>query len=364
MKLALTGNLFQKTTVLEIYRQYLDYLQIRIGTDFSPSSLEIHKTTFDQVCEYLVFEKKEHIGIEDFSNPNFHLFEVFLKKNKGNQHNTVFKKIERFRSMFKWAYEMELIDKDISRRFKIKKQKKEIIFLTWEELEAIKSIDTSIERLEVIRDIFVFMCYTGFAFNEAEALKLEHLSRNINGSYGLIMTRKKTEKNIPEIPLLSEALALIGKYETHPKRVREKKLFPVPANQNFNTYLKELAVIAKIEKNISTHTARKTFATTIALRNGMSMEVLSKLLGHSSIRITQEFYAEMQNERINEEFEKLSTKLKSNSTESDRAQTSPWPRTSMAHPFPNALREDRPPDHPREWSQVFLPNNEFLSPLR
>lgn len=309
IKLALMGELFKKTTVIEVYRQYMDYLQVRIGSDFSPSSYEIHKTTFDQVQEFLQHEKKEHIAIDEFSNPNFHRFEVYLKKYKENQHNTVYKKIERFRSMFKWAFEMEIIDKDISRRFKIKKQKKEIIFLTWEELEAIKAIDTSIERLAVIRDIFVFMCYTGFAFKEIESLKLEHLSRNIKGGYGLIMTRQKTQKNIPEIPLLPEALDLINKYQNHPKRIREKKLFPVPANQNFNAYLKEIADLAKVEKNITTHTARKTFATTIALRNGMSMEVLSKLLGHSSIRITQESYAEMQQDRIKDEFDRLKLRL-------------------------------------------------------
>lgn len=309
IKLALTGDLFKKTTVIEVYSQYLEYLQVRIGSDFSPASYEIHKTTYDQVLEFLRHEKKEHVAIDEFSNPNFHRFEVYLKKFKENQHNTVYKKIERFRSMFKWAYEMEIIDKDISRRFKIKKQKKEIIFLTWEELEAIKELDTSIERLQVIRDIFVFMCYTGLAFNEVHALKLDHLSRNIQGGYGLIMARKKTQKNIPEIPLLPEALELVRKYENHPKRIREKKLFPVPANQNFNAYLKEIADLAKVEKNITTHTARKTFATTIALRNGMSMEVLSKLLGHSSIRITQESYAEMQQDRIKDEFERLKAKL-------------------------------------------------------
>lgn len=315
IKLAITGDLFQKTTVIEVYKQYLEYLQVRIGSDFSPSSYEIHKTTFDQVLEFLQHEKKEHIAIDEFSNPNFHRFEVYLKKYKENQHNTVYKKIERFRSMFKWAYEMEIIDKDISRRFKIKKQKKELIFLTCEELESMKALEISIERLEVIRDIFVFMCYTGFAFKEVEALKLEHMSRNIKGGYGLIMTRQKTQKNIPEIPLLPEALELIGKYEKHPKRIREKKLFPVPANQKFNAYLKELADLAKIEKNITTHTARKTFATTIALRNGMSMEVLSKLLGHSSTRITQESYAEMQQDRIKDEFDKLLIRLNEDKTD-------------------------------------------------
>jgi integrase len=190
----------------------------------------------------------------------------------------------------------------------MKKQKKVIVFLTQEELNRIHELKL-ITRLETIRDGFLFMCYTGLPFNEIESLEESNLSRKINGSYGLIFSRKKTSKNLPEIPLLPQALILLEKYKDHPKRIREKKLLPIPSNQNFNAYLKEIGTLAGIEKSITTHTGRKTFATTVALRNGMSMEVLSKILGHSNMRITQEHYAEVQNERVNEEFEKLNKKM-------------------------------------------------------
>lgn len=304
LKLALIGKLFQSYSVAQTYSLFFDSLQNRVGSDFSPASLEIHKTTFEQLVTFLKAEGKENLQLEDFNNQQYMRFEQYLKKEKGNQHNTVYKKIERLKSMFKWAYEMDYSKKDLSKKFKIKRLKKEIIFLTQEELDRIISIK-AVDRLETIRDAFVFMCYTGLAFNEIERLKEENLSMNINGDYGLILSRQKTGRNIPEVPLLSIPLTLILKYENHPKRIRDKKLFPIPANQNFNGYLKELATLAKIEKPITTHTARKTFATTVCLRNGMSMEVLSKSMGHSNMRITQESYADLQNDRIRKEFKTL-----------------------------------------------------------
>lgn len=311
LKLGLSGKLFQSHSLVQVYRLFIENLESRLGTDYSPASLEINKTTFDHLVEFLKSEGKAQLNLGEFNNQHFLKFEQFLKKKKQNQHNTVCKKIERVKAMLKWAYEMDYCEKDLSKKYKTKKQKKEIIFLTQEEVNRLQSVRT-VERLEIIRDAFLFMCYTGLAFNEIQRLKEENLSKNISGGCGIVMTRQKTHKNIPEIPLLPVALELVSKYENHPKRIIENKLFPIPANQNFNAYLKELAILAKIEKPITTHTARKTFATTIALRNGMSMEVVSKALGHSNIRITQESYADLQNERIKYEFEELSKKLNRN----------------------------------------------------
>jgi site-specific recombinase XerD len=315
IKLAISGQLIKKTILLEVYQDFLLHLKGRIGNDYTESSFEINQTTFDQVKEFLIKERNENLPLEEFTNALYLRLELFLKKEKGNQHNTVYKKIERLKSMFKWAYSMEFAEKDLSRKFKMKKQKKVIVFLTQEELNRIHELKL-ITRLETIRDGFLFMCYTGLPFNEIESLEESNLSRKINGSYGLIFSRKKTSKNLPEIPLLPQALILLEKYKDHPKRIREKKLLPIPSNQNFNAYLKEIGTLAGIEKSITTHTGRKTFATTVALRNGMSMEVLSKILGHSNMRITQEHYAQVQNERVNEEFEKLSIKLDSDESRS------------------------------------------------
>jgi site-specific recombinase XerD len=319
LKLGLSGELFQNHTLKQVYALFIENLENRVGTNYSPASLEINKTTYDHLIEFLDQEGKAQLKPEEFNNQQFLKFENFLKSKKQNSHNTVYKKIERVKAVFKWAYEMDYIEKDHSKKFKIKKQKKEIIFLTQEELDRLKAVKP-IERLAIIRDAFLFICYTGLAFNEIERLSEENLSKNIAGGYGIIMTRQKTSRNIPEIPLLPMALDLISKYKNHPKRILEKKLFPIPANQNFNGYLKELAALANIDKPVSAHTARKTFATTIGLRNGMSMEVVSKALGHSNIRITQESYADLQNDRIREEFEKLEKNL--NSHESNKSRPS------------------------------------------
>ncbi|MDI1324844.1 MAG: tyrosine-type recombinase/integrase [Algoriphagus sp.] len=312
IKLAINGKLFLAVKLIDCYEAYMKMLKTRIGIDYHKNSYQINETTFNHVKEFLIHEKKLDMPIDDFSNILFNRLEMFVKVTKVNSHNTTFKKIERFKAMFKWAYDMDYAKKDLSRKFKMKKQRKEIIFLTKEELDRIHELETSIPRLQIIKDCFLFMCYTGLAFKEIESLRVVNLSRNINGEYGLIITRQKTQKNIPEIPLLPKALELVEKYKHHPIRIREKKLFPIPSNQNFNSYLKEIGTLAKIEKSITTHMGRKTFATTIALRNGMSMEVVSKTLGHSNMRITQESYADLQNDRIREEFNKISLKLNSN----------------------------------------------------
>lgn len=311
LKLALKGELEQKTLLISTYELYLEHLKKRIGIDFTDSSFEINNVTFNHFKEFLQREMKLDLGVDEFSNALFNRFEQFLKLQKGNSHNTVYKKIERLKSMFKWAYTLEHAQKDLTRKFRIKKQKKEIVFLTQEELDRLAALQT-IERLEIIRDCFLFMCYTSLAFKEIQSLTTDNLSRKISGGYGLIQKRQKTGKNIPEIPLLPQALSLIEKYANHPKRKREKKLLPIPSNQKFNAYLKELATLANIERPITTHVGRKTFATTIALRNGMSMEVVSKIMGHQNMRITQEYYADIQNERIGLEFKKLSATLNEN----------------------------------------------------
>lgn len=308
LKLALSGELDKKVLLVSTYEKFLVFLKSRIGRDYTEDSYEINQVTFNQLLEYLEKENKMQLAIDDVTNAFFHRFELFLKTEKENAHNTVYKKVERVKSMFKWAYSMDFTQKDLGKKFRIKRQRKDVVFLTQEELDRFSSIET-VGRLEIIRDCFLFICYTSLAFKEIQSLRMENFSRKIDGGYGLIVKRQKTNKNIPEIPLLPQALEMINKYRFHPKCQSEGCLLPIPSNQKFNAYLKELAVLAKIEKPLTTHVGRKTFATTIALRNGMSMEVVSKILGHQNMRITQEYYADLQNERINEEFKKLNITL-------------------------------------------------------
>lgn len=230
-------------------------------------------------------------------------FERFLRHQNGMGNNTVMKHIERLRKMINLAYKMEWIDKDPFIKFKAKYQKKERTFLTLEELQTIENKDFGIPRLQLIKDLFVFSCYTGLSYGDVMSLTNENLCIGIDRKQWINSQRQKT--SIPvKIPLLSKALEIIAKYQEHPSTINKKTLFPIISNQKLNSYLKEIADICSIKKNLTFHIARHTFATTITLSNGVPIETVSKLLGHSKITTTQ-IYAKVIERKVSEDMQKL-----------------------------------------------------------
>ena len=144
----------------------------------------------------------------------------------------------------------------------------------------------SIERLAIVRDIFLFSCYTGFAYIDAASLARDHLKTGTDGKKWLIKSRQKT--GISErVPLIPPAIQILDKYKNHPVSKTRNRLLPVPSNQKVNASLKELADICGINVNLTFHIARHTFATTVALENGVPLDSVSKMLGHRSIKTTQ-----------------------------------------------------------------------------
>ncbi len=146
--------------------------------------------------------------------------------------------------------------------------------------------DFKIERLQFVRDLFIFSCYTGLAYTDAINLSATNLLRGIDGDHWLITHRQKTGTSV-KIPLLPKAKDLIEKYKNNPKGLADGSLFPKISNQRLNGYLKEMADLCQIEKNLTVHLARHTFATTITLSNGVPIESVSKMLGHTKITTTQ-----------------------------------------------------------------------------
>ncbi|MCJ7450022.1 MAG: site-specific integrase [Bacteroidales bacterium] len=170
----------------------------------------------------------------------------------------------------------------------------------------------------------MFCIYTGLAYAEAESLTPENVTRGMDGELWLNIHRKKTKKEY-QVQLLPRALEILNKYKDHPSCVKKGKCLPVPSNVKYNAYLKEIGDIAGIPKNkpLVTHLARKTFATTVALSNGMNIGVLSKILGHNSIKVTLDSYGtiidELMLRNVKELKEKLSPKNQQvNDTEKDR----------------------------------------------
>jgi site-specific recombinase XerD len=240
-------------------------------------------------------------------------FEYFLRKytpddfhtSMGN--NTVMKHIERLRKLIKMAIRYEWLEKDPFISFKQKFQRVERGFLSEEELKRIEEKEFSISRLQYVKDLFVFGCYTGLAYIDVMKLSPENIQIGIDKQYWLFTHREKTDNPV-RIPILPVAMDIINKYKDDMKAKVQNRLFPNISNQKLNSYLKEIADLCQINKNLTFHLARHTFATTVTLTNGVPIESVSKMLGHSKISTTQ-IYAKVIEKKLGEDMEKLKERL-------------------------------------------------------
>ena len=217
------------------------------------------------------------------------------------------KHIERLCKMVNMAITMDWLVKDPFAKYKQHFDKVERFYLTKEELSAIENKKFSIERLQTVKDLFIFSCYTGLAYIDTMNLTAGNIVKGIDGNDWLITSRQKTDTDV-RIPLLPQAEELIKKYHNHPKAVNYGTLFPVISNQKMNAYLKEIADLCNINKAITFHIARHTFATTVTLSNGVPIESVSKMLGHTTIRSTQ-VYAKVVEQKLSEDMQNLKKRM-------------------------------------------------------
>ncbi len=163
------------------------------------------------------------------------------------------------------------------------------------------------ERLSQVRDIFLFSCFTGLAYIDTKKLTHKNINLGLDGNKWIFTKRQKT-KTTSNIPLLPHAEDIIQKYKEHKTCLNTGKLLPVLSNQKMNAYLKEIADLCGINKELTYHIARHTFATTVTLSNGVSIESVSKMLGHKSIKTTQH-YAKILDAKVSEDMQMLKEKL-------------------------------------------------------
>ena len=236
-------------------------------------------------------------------------FENFLRSYtpKSGQpkigNNTAIKHIKRLRRMVTLAYRMGWLDRDPFVNFKMKIDKTERGFLTKTELKSVMDLSSSIERLIVVKDLFIFSCYTGISYSDIVALKSDNIVIGMDGNPWIMVDRVKTGTPF-KIPLLTQAAHLIDKYKDHLRTSDNDNLLPRLSNQKLNSYLKEIADLCGIKKNLTFHMARHTFATTVTLSNGVPIETVSKLLGHTKLATTQ-IYAKVVERKVSDDMEKL-----------------------------------------------------------
>ena len=287
--------------------------------EISRHSISAHTLRHYKVTQgYLQKFLRAKFNLEDFRliDLNFSFikdFEFFIKSYQPTDHqrkmghNTAMKHLQRLRKMVTMAYHHEWIPKDPFVRFKSSYVKKRREFLTREELQSIEDFQSSINRLNIVKDIFLFSCYTGLSYIDITKLTMDNIGMDFDGNQWIETERQKT-KTALKIPLLNQARDILKRYQDHPKTVHSKTLLPRYSNQKLNSYLKEIADFCGIKKHLTFHIARHTFATTITLTNGVPIETVSKLLGHTKLATTQ-IYARVVDKKVKDDMAMLNAKL-------------------------------------------------------
>lgn len=251
-------------------------------------------------------------NLDDMPLPDLRLrfvteFEHYLLTEENLQTNTAHKYIKNLKKIMNMSVGLDWIPSNPFNNFRCSYTAPDREVLTQEELDVIrlKKIDTP--RLAEVRDVFVFCCYTGFAYSDIYKFDYHAVTKRIDGDYWLSTSRQKTGSK-ESVPLLPIALDIIKKYRDHQYCIEADKLLPVNSNQRYNGYLKEIAAICGIKKKITSHIARHTFATTVTLANGVPIETVSAMLGHNSIRTTQ-IYAKVVEKKVSDDMQTLKAKL-------------------------------------------------------
>ena len=300
----LQGVYDKEYTLLEVFQDHNDEMRSRIGVDFSEGSHKNYRLTFRHIKSFV----KSQYNLDDISlNKVDHKFltdfDRYMRVEAGNAQNGSMKNLVRLKKIIKLALDNDWITKDPFRNFKIKIMKPSRVFLSHQELEQIEEETLTSQKLIRVRDIFLFMCYTGLAYVDMSNLTKDKITRGIDGNLWITGHRVKSKVRYA-VPLLPKASRLIEKYIDADREM----VFPVMSNQKMNDHIKDIMKLCKVTKHVSCHTARHTFATTVTLLNGVPIETVSRMLGHTDLKTTQ-IYAKVLDSKISKDMEQIMKKF-------------------------------------------------------
>ncbi len=301
----------RKVTLVEAFQDHNNQIKELIGRGFAHGTWERYETSLRHTQQFMMWKYNiSDIDVREINPAFISDYEFFLRTVRNCANNSAVKYIKNFQKIINICLDNEWIIKNPFATYKSKIVITDVRFLTENELEKIKNKVFSTERLRTIRDIFLFCCFTGLAYSDVKKLAHENISINANGEKWIKIKRTKTkvEASIPLLPIANE---ILDRYKTNVKCLNDEKVLPVLSNQKMNEYLKEIATLCELDFDISFHTARHTFATTVTLNNGVPLETVSKMLGHSNVQMTQH-YAKIQDRKIGEDMNLLKKVLHKN----------------------------------------------------
>lgn len=304
----LLGTTERTRTLIPIFQDHNNKIKALIGKEYAAGTLERYETSLKHTKDFLLWKynvsdfdilKIDHAFITDY--------EFYLRTVRNCANNTAVKYIKNFNKIIKICLANNWIERNPFANYKSKVKEVERVYLTENEIQEIINKDFGTDRLSLVRDIFLFSCFTGLAYIDVKNLTKSHISYGIDGEKWIFTHRQKTE-SASKIPILPVTQMIIEKYENHPQSINEDRLLPIFSNQKMNAYLKEIATVCNINKELTFHIARHTFATTITLTNGVPIESVSKMLGHKNLRTTQH-YAKVLDKKVGEDMKILKNKF-------------------------------------------------------
>jgi len=304
----LLGNEERQRMLVPIFQAHNNKIKELVGKEYAPGTLERYTTSLKHTIEFMQWKYNiSDIDITKIDHAFITDYEFWLRSVRNCANNTAVKYIKNFNKIIKICLANDWLEKNPFANYKSKVKEVERVYLSEEEVQAIIEKEFKTERLSLVRDIFLFSCFTGLAYIDVKNLTKSHISFGIDGEKWIFTHRQKTE-SASKIPILPVTQMIIDKYENHPQSINQDKLLPILSNQKMNAYLKEIAGVCEIEKELTFHIARHTFATTVTLTNGVPIESVSKMLGHKNLRTTQH-YAKVLDRKVSEDMKILKNKF-------------------------------------------------------
>ena len=276
-------------SLLEVYAEHNEKCRALIGKEYTESTVTKFDTSINRLKEYIrSCYHRDDIMLAELDGQFIRDFDFWLKTDKHCQNNSALKHLKNLKKVIRIALANDWIKKDPFYGIHFKQEEVNVEFLSREELDILMNKEFTIKRLEQVRDVFVFCCFTALAFVDVQQLSREHLIKDNNGALWIRKARQKTNQ-MCNVPVLSIPQRILRKYEDNAECIKKGVLLPVISNQRMNAYLKEIADLCGITKRLTTHVAPHPAPTVVFLANDVSMENVSKILGHSNIRMTQHY---------------------------------------------------------------------------
>ena len=316
IKNALLGIEEKGKTIISFFEKHNEQYKLKVGTTSTWKTYTRYELTKNRLIEFLKDKYNlTDIPVKEINTVFLQDFYLFLRNTHNSGNNNAMKMLQRLRTILSYVKSTGLVFIDPYINFKMSFEKTDRNFLEKEEIDIIYNKNFTSDRLEKVRDVFVFSCYTGLSYCDLASLKQENIVKAFDNNMWIMSKRNKTSVKF-NVRLFDIPVAILEKYAGKQK---DGRLLPLISNQKMNEYLNELSEICGINKKITCHTARHTFAT-LCITEGVPIESVSKMLGHTNIQTTQ-IYARIIDQKLSHDMgalaEKLQIKTSKQATHSD-----------------------------------------------